>query len=414
MASSPPSSPDLHPPSYLQPSSSSKAATPVHSPRSVKSPSSLFLPPPAITTLTYTPSKSTHDLQRSPLQQLDNQSRRLTVELQDLLDTQSAALMGTAAAAAVTTSTASAAATRKERAPSTLSAARNGILTAMSELSSVKSRQAQLYRALGDERTELLATLSTRTSTTQRLRRELRKIDRSPEAKELELLGVEAREADEEMDALRLRLRDLENRRSELGTRIAQLDNVVAAKSCSYKATLESVSARTSTFLKERGQPSPEAAVETWSLETEAFTEKEAAAEKEREALDDGMKLWAQAMEAVCAFENAIRRRMGDGLIAGEADKAEVRKELDTVVGGLEKMVDKADKEGWKLLIVAIGAELQAFREAGEVLKRSLLASNHATPQVGHVLDDHRGSTLLNIEDDEDERRLYDYSPLDN
>jgi len=230
----------------------------------------------------------------------------------------------------------------------------------------------------------------------------------------MELLGVEAREAEEEIDALKLRLRGLENRRSELGARIAQLDNVVAAKSCSYKATLESVSARTLTFLKERGQPSPEAAAEMWSLETEAFTEKEEAAEREREALDDGMKLWTQAMEAVCAFENAIRRRMGGGLVANEADKAEVRKELDMVVGGLEKMVEKADKEGWKLLIVAIGVELQAFREAGEVLKRSLLASDHTTPQAGHVLDDRRGNTLLNIEDDEDERGLYDYSPLDS
>ncbi|KAA8913005.1 hypothetical protein FN846DRAFT_931415 [Sphaerosporella brunnea] len=358
---SPPSSPDLHPPDYLTPrsptskSTSRQAISPPTSP-----PPNIFLPPPAVTSYAYAPSQSAFELQRNPLQQLHNQSRRLTAELQELLDAQSLALLSPNTS------------NRKSRKKPTtdLGGARSGILTAMRELSEVKSCEAVLYSELSGERKRLLSTVTQHTTKTNRLRQELQKIDESPEALTAEKLRVETAEVASEIADLRRKLVELEIKHTEMKGKLVELDNVVEARQSSYKVALESVSKRVTGFLRENQQASPETAVESWTLQAEAYDEKKKAAEKERRALEEGMQLWETATEVVSLFETRLAERIEQG---GERVlvKQWIGEELGRTVTELDEMVQQAEERGWKLLIAAIGAELQAMKEAGEVLERS-------------------------------------------
>ncbi|KAF8540836.1 hypothetical protein BDD12DRAFT_831684 [Trichophaea hybrida] len=73
-------------------------------------------------------------------------------------------------------------------------------------------------------------------------------------------------------------------------------------------------------------------------------------------------------MRRVCGFEEGLKRRieMGVGGLGG------LKEEIEKVTEELEDMVETAERRGWKLMVVAVGAELQAFKEAGEVLKSQL------------------------------------------
>jgi hypothetical protein len=381
---SPPSSPDLHPPDYLQPHSRTRSRT--MSPPS--SPPPVFFPPAAVTSYAYAPSKSAFDLQRSPLQQLHNQSQRLTTELQVLLDAQSAALLCNTSS------------TRRTRTTTDLGSARSGILTAMRELSEVKSREAALYSSLSAARKKLLSTVASHTTKTSRLRQELQKIDASPEAVAAEQLREETAAVAGEIAELRQRLAGLEKKHAEMKQKLVALDNVVEARQSSYKEALESSSKRVAAFLKENQAASPETAVETWSLQAEAYEEKKEAAEKEHGALEEGMRLWEAATDVVSGFERRLAERID---IGGERKvvKEWISHELERTVEELAEMVQRAEEEGWKLLIAAIGAELQAMREAGEVLNRNF----GGEPER---------SGFLRERDQQGDRRRMNYSPLDD
>jgi predicted nucleic acid-binding Zn-ribbon protein len=307
-----------------------------------------------------------------------------------LLDAQSAALLSN-------TST-----TRRTRTRTTtdLGSARSGILTAMRELSEVKSREAALYSSLSASRKKLLSTVTSHTTKTSRLRQELQKIDASPEAVAAEQLREETAAVAGEIDELRKRLVGLEMKHADMKRKLVALDNVVEARQSSYKEALESSSKRVAAFLKENQAASPETAVETWTLQAEAYEEKKEAAEKEHGALEEGMRLWEAATDVVSGFETRLAERIeigGDRKVVKEW----ISHELERTVEELAEMVQRAEEEGWKLLIAAIGAELQAMRDPGEVLNRNFGGESGR-------------SGFLCEQDQQGERRRMNYSPLDD
>lgn len=424
---SPSSSPDLHPPAYLQPSSSPPPANDAAEPAHAVPPFQL----PASAT-----SASVHQLPaerelRTPLEQLQNQTRRLTTELQELLDAQSFALMGASPASAASPPRAS---SRVSSAPSSsrstnrrrggggisLSTARYRIFTAMSELADVKAREAAAYSSLAHERDELVAVVSTHTDKTIRLRRELGKIDASPDAARVDKLRSETSAVAAEITELRQRLAALETTHASKKTQLDELENVLASRSASYKSALESMSRKTSAFLAEHSQASPDAAAEVWQAEASAFIEQGAAAEREAEALEEGMELWDNAMREVCLFEDSLRERMK----SREPVRKGLKEEIRVVTANLENMVAKAEESGWNLLVAAIGAELQAFREAGELLKRTVLADDVKDEGKGKGKGKGREKAGDEISDHGDVRAfstigvsrptVSDYSPLDD
>lgn len=136
----------------------------------------------------------------------------------------------------------------------------------------------------------------------------------------------------------------------------------------------------------------------------------------ERAALEEGVEVWKGAVKLVSEFEAGLRREMrGGGDTAGTSNgKGKGREgepaspspgpeqtmfaQLDkmrAVIAGLQERLNIAEEQGWNLLICAIGAELEAFRQAAGMLREALRsagfdvgadednADGEATPHLG-------------------------------
>ncbi|OAA62786.1 hypothetical protein SPI_04326 [Niveomyces insectorum RCEF 264] len=140
-----------------------------------------------------------------------------------------------------------------------------------------------------------------------------------------------------------------------------------------------------------------------WTAEAQLLEQRKQAVDAERAALEEGGAVWRAAIQLVSDFEAALRREMarhsddddddddnGDdddaaaASAAGNADrKGKARRptpvermraqrgEMDRVIAGLGRYLRAAEDKGWNLLICAIGAELEAFQEARDMLQQA-------------------------------------------
>ncbi|KAK4139698.1 pyruvate kinase [Dichotomopilus funicola] len=149
-----------------------------------------------------------------------------------------------------------------------------------------------------------------------------------------------------------------------------------------------------------------EMARDWWEGESRLLEKRRQEVEKERAALEEGVAVWKDAVALVSGFETDLRKEIdGDadetaskgkgreGETVSEADLTHtMRAQLDkmrAVMDGLGERLHVAEEHGWNLLICAIGAELEAFRQAKDMLRDAL-----------------RGSGVdVESDDDEDHRR---------
>lgn len=292
--------------------------------------------------------------------------------------------------------------------------ARNGIMTAMEELSALKEQETEIYGELLSERKNLLSVVESNTAKTKRLRDQIQGINSSERVTNADKLRAEADAVAEEIAAMRKALRNLEIKHSSLQAKLAEQDSTLDSQAAPYKSALDTVTKRISSFLAEHSQPSPHAATEKWSSEVAEYGIRLEAAEKEREALEDGMALWHEVMDAVASFEQLLRDTLQDADPQNRDETSDmIRSHLDRVTKELEDMAARAETEGWNLLVVAIGAELHAFKEGGEVLRRNLAIHEPSRRQSDGKIDDREERTLSPERTSESIDHAPDYSPLD-
>jgi hypothetical protein len=97
-----------------------------------------------------------------------------------------------------------------------------------------------------------------------------------------------------------------------------------------------------------------------------------ASTEIEKEALEEGALMWETTVELVTVFENELRQQMKEGRDIGVEDVQRQLQKMDKIIEALEGTSRVAAERGWNLLICAVGAELEAFKEGKGVL-RSIL-----------------------------------------
>ena len=156
-----------------------------------------------------------------------------------------------------------------------------------------------------------------------------------------------------------------------------------------------------------------EMARDWWEGEVAILERRRAEVNREREALEEGAEVWKEVVRLVSDFETALRREMSGGA-GGEGGVVQRKKssskskgkgkekesdptaptppppssppppeqamfaQLDkmrAVMAGLEERLRLAEEKGWNLLICAIGAELEAFRLAEDMLLDALRAA---------------------------------------
>ena len=334
--------------------------------------------------------------------------------------------------------------------PLGLRGARTGLGRAMSQLADLKAEEdAQLTSAIG-ARKRALARLRQWVGRREGIATELRGLEAHNDA---EPLGRELRELEGEREVVAAEVKELEERLAGLRRRLKGLDaKVEEVKSrreaglSGYRGALKEVEGRINGLLSRPGvkpldgeffvslqsgadedgglHESPggaeflrlrperrtaEMAKEWWEGEVEILERRKEEVDKEKAALEAGVEVWTEAVKLVTAFETDLRKEMNgagnatSGNVKGKGREGEppsppapeqtMYAQLDkmrAVMAGLEERLQITEENGWNLLICAIGAELEAFRQAEGMLREALRAAGF---DVGDDDGDQGGST---------------------
>ncbi|POS73522.1 hypothetical protein DHEL01_v208088 [Diaporthe helianthi] len=314
-----------------------------------------------------------------------------------------------------------------------ISDARKGIAGSMAELANLKVEEdASLLSALSTRKQALakLRTLSTKHDNIAEELTALETDEAEPLAKELEDLGSEHLGVCSEIEELQKRLTELRTRRRHLESRMDGVRNRREAGLSGYKNALREIEDATNTFLARppvkpldvealadstrSKEASPAGGIEFirlrperrtidmarewWENEISILEKRKVQVDIERAALEEGGRVWEEVVELVLDFENELRKLMSgmtassvhggkgeeDGLPPKETILKLQYEKINTVIMGLEQRLHIAEDNGWNLLIAAIGAEVEAFKQAQKInrdmLKDSGIAMDDLAP----------------------------------
>lgn len=214
---------------------------------------------------------------------------------------------------------------------------------------------------------------------------------KSEEDREIAELRNEERAVENEIRETEDRLLQMKARKNWLGERIKQRVNQRESRLSSYHGALREVESEVQEFLtrppamvsismgNEEGfmslppkRRTLEMAQDWWNKEINSLQERKIEVEKEKEALEEGAKFWEESIGTVTKFEDELRENMKSKKV-GEVEglKAQIGK-MKEVIRKLAEAAKVAEGKGWNLLVVAVGAELQAFRQGEEILREAL------------------------------------------
>ncbi|KAK4107743.1 hypothetical protein N656DRAFT_719453 [Canariomyces notabilis] len=277
-----------------------------------------------------------------------------------------------------------------------------------------------------------------------------------PLARELRELVSERDAVSGDIAELEGRLAELRNKRRVLDERVEEVRNAREAGLSGYRGAMKEVEGRIGGLLRrpgvrpldgdlfgigggggegEEGQsPAPggveflrlrperrtaEMAREWWEAEVDILQRRKGEVDRERAALEEGVEVWKEAVKFVSEFEAGLRRELSGSSEANSSPKLKndkgkgkagdstspspsispeqvMRTQLDkmaAVIASLEERLRLAEEKGWNLLICAIGAELEAFRQAEGMLRDALRATGFDAADDVDSEDDRGDST---------------------
>jgi hypothetical protein len=270
-----------------------------------------------------------------------------------------------------------------------LNAARKGISRRIQQLARVKAEELDL---LDDNMNDLLAIVEktdTWTHKRSRLEKKIKDIENeSPASKVQDLqaeksrLEQEIRQKEEELWALKTRYRRVQNE-------LADTENSVEAKLSSYKASLSIMDKDIASFLKHppttnhvplstapflslpAKRRTLEMAHEYWTDEQARLAEKCEEVDINRAALDEGAILWNEVVKKVVDFETNLQIHM-QAMQRPNSNPTKLLEEMDATIAYLEEKAELASSRSWTLLVCAIGAEFEAFKQGKDLLHEAL------------------------------------------
>lgn len=322
---------------------------------------------------------------------------------------------------------------RKTRPPG-LKAARNGLRKSMVFLADLKTEEDAHIDAALSQRKKALLQLDRLSAKREDVYTELHTLEVDHD----EPLGQEMRELGSRHDALTEQIHQLEqklvgmrNRRRLLKAQMDDVRNRKEAGLSGYRGALRDVDEEVSAIMRRpqiqpldpeiieraaKDQDSPvtssgheflqliperrtaQMAKEWWQEEVAMLERRKAQIASERKALEDGSALWADVMNLVTQFEARLRLAVkthpgeSDVLPPGSKGKSKVPSQDDVIreqlpllrdsILELERHMKIAEGQGWTLLICAIGAELEAFKEAHDLLHEAVDDDREADPPI--------------------------------
>jgi chromosome segregation ATPase len=283
-----------------------------------------------------------------------------------------------------------------------LKGARRGILGAMEELLAVKEHEGVVV----DEEIHTLKSLLSQVNVWEKkissFEQEMRRIGFGTEGREISELKTEKSAVETEIKELEERLMNLRARERHLSRRIEEVGNRTEAEMSSFREGRRGVESEVNEFLRrppvlevaiavmarQAGRPSDgegflslppkrrtlEMARDWLSSTLSTLSTHRQATEKEKDALEQGVTMWNDAVSLVTTFEEDLRVQMSGGKQLAIQDLKQQLNRMGTIVRDLEVKARHTEEKRWNLLICAIGAELETFRE-GEGLLRGVLTT---------------------------------------
>ncbi|KAG6029471.1 hypothetical protein E4U41_000325 [Claviceps citrina] len=319
--------------------------------------------------------------------------------------------------------------------PPGLRAARNGLCTAIESLKELRREENEHIAAAMMQRKSALEQLNNLGRRRLGILSELTTFDndgQEPLATELRELGERHNLVGEEISRLEEQLMELRKQQLWLRDKMRDIQGKREAGLSAYRGALRDVEMELSMLMKRppvvpldpaiqgggdetlhrdlasAGGPEflsltlerrrPELAKTWWETELAVLEKRRMQVEKEEQALDEGSVLWRNVLSLVQNFETDLRQSVKGN--PSKLDSSEKGKEkayteeecirlqlanMGDVLTKLEQSMQMAESNGWNLLVCAIGAEQEAFREALDVLT-SLLPreENKVSPSSTH------------------------------
>ncbi|CZT10948.1 uncharacterized protein RAG0_15262 [Rhynchosporium agropyri] len=314
-----------------------------------------------------------------------------------------------------------------------LRGARRGLLRDMEELVSIKKEEVGILEAEVERRKVVLERVAGWEGRIEGVREQLAGYSDlqsmnadtghevggagGEEAQEIAELRTEERAVDSEILEMEDRLAQMRARKQWLGERIKESVNRREARLSSYRGALREVESEVKDFL--RRPPIPASIVmgdeegftalpagrrtlgmakEWWDKEISQLKTRQEEVEKERDALEEGAKMWTDSVKVVVDFEDDLRKQMaGNDAQDPEMLRRQITK-MRGVINTLSATLNIAEERGWNLLICAVAAELEAFKEGEEILKGALGATMD-DEAIGHEERSHDGDSTNGLEE---------------
>ena len=289
-----------------------------------------------------------------------------------------------------------------------LRSARNGISRTMADLAVLKTEEAQVLE-LGVERREEVIAGATRISEKDAgLREHIRKIETEPASERVRGLREEEKALDVEIKETELRLYRLRAKQRVMKHEVQSLENGMQAKLSSYRNALGLAEKEAQQFVAKpllEGERTARVKSGLWALpkerrtlemvreyygdETEIMKRQIEEVGKERRALEEGQEVWKDVVDVVLRMEETLRTEMKNMQEdTREAGMRRILGRLGKAKGKVERQMALAEDRGWNLLMVAIGAEVEALEEGFKVLEDALQKTRGETQEEDLLRDD--------------------------
>ncbi|KAH7126997.1 hypothetical protein B0J11DRAFT_526950 [Dendryphion nanum] len=367
------------------------------------------VPPPIASTILWkAPNTSLSPPARVPddLLAIQRRARHLEQQLQELLDAQADGLMSGLAgndstlddAVSNGSTTPTVSSTRDygryqeneernnvPRKKMDINTARRGILRRIQQLSRVKAEEMNLLEENLQDLQEILDRTTAWGQKRVRLERRIRDIEGDGPGARTQTLKEEASKLEQEIRLKEEELWALKTRHRRVLNELADNENNMEAKLSSYKTSLAMVEKDVVAFLARPPNTnhiplsqSPflslppkrrtlELAHEFWQEEQQRLFEKCQSVDTDRVALDDGAGLWKDVVKSIAEFEATLESSIQGG--KHKLDPSNLLARMDSTLSLIEEKLDLATSKSYNLLVCAIGAELEAFKQGREVLE---------------------------------------------
>lgn len=136
-----------------------------------------------------------------------------------------------------------------------------------------------------------------------------------------------------------------------------------------------------------------QSAKDMFGRERDSLVERRRISDTEREALEEGAVVWKETVKQVSNFERTLSKAMSrtgqdpQSQLDSPVETKELLTLLEQTTTELESKHKVAEERNWKLLVAAIGAELEAFLKGKQILEAAL-----ASVDGGPTVEELRGT----------------------